>query len=261
MKRPSLRARVAALFPGRVSFFFDFDGTLTPIVRDPHRARLKESSRELLRRLARAIPVVVVSGRSLADLQKRVAIPGIRYVASHGLVFKEPGSAARWLGRRIPRRQVQEWIQSLESAVEEIPGALIEDKRFSVALHDRMVRPGDRGRLRRRVRRALAPWLAEKKVTLVPGKCVLEVRPAGSWNKGAAVAKLLKSRWARGRLPVYLGDDRTDFDAFRAMRGRGLAVRVGGRRGVAGEDAWVSGPEAVERLLRWLAARLERDDS
>lgn len=256
-RQPSLRARLAEISPRRLVLFLDYDGTLTPIVWRPGDARLKAGVRRMLRRLARRVPVVIVSGRSLADLQKRMGISGIRYVASHGLVFKEPSAAVRWMGRRIPRSEVQEWIRALESAIGGIPGALVEDKWFSVALHNRMVRPADRGRLRRRALHALASWLAGKKVTLVRGKCVLEVRPAGSWNKGTAVVKLLKRRWARGRLPVYFGDDRTDFDAFRAVRGRGLAVRVGGRRGVSGEDAWVSGPKAVESLLHWLAAKIE----
>jgi trehalose 6-phosphate phosphatase len=91
----------------------------------------------------------------------------------------------------------------------------------------------------------------------VRGKRVLEVRPSGSWNKGTAVAKVLREPWARGRVPVYIGDDRTDFDAFRVMKGRGLGVRVSGRRGVAGSDAWLPDPRAVESLLRWLQGRLE----
>jgi trehalose 6-phosphate phosphatase len=87
---------------------------------------------------------------------------------------------------------------------------------------------------------------------------VLEVRPAGSWHKGTAVAKLLRARWAAGRVPVYFGDDRTDFDAFRALRGRGISVRVGGRRGAAGEDAWLPDPSAVASCLRWLDLEIER---
>jgi trehalose 6-phosphate phosphatase len=133
----------------------------------------------------------------------------------------------------------------------------VEDKGFSVALHDRLVRPAQRSLLRRRALRALAFWVQRGQITLVRGKRVLEVRPSGSCNKGTAVAKVLREPWARRRVPVYIGDDRTDFDAFRVMKGRGLAVRVSGRRGVAGSDAWLPDPRAVESLLRWLQGRLE----
>ena len=260
MRRPSLRARLAALPPERLLLFLDFDGTLTPIVRRPDEARLAGSVRRLLRLLVRSMPVVVVSGRALADLQRRVRVPEVRYVACHGLLYKEPGAAVRWLGRRVSRKEVRRWVRALEMAAVGTPGALIEDKGLSAALHDRTVSRTSRGRLRRRALRALAPWIQRGAVTLVRGKRVLEVRPAGPWNKGAAVAGLLKKGWARRRLPVYFGDDRTDFDAFRVLQGSGVAVRVGGRRGVAGEDAWLRSPDAVSSLLRWLQKRTEAGD-
>lgn len=257
-RNPSLRGRVAAIPPRRLLIFLDYDGTLTPIVRRPQDARLKAAVRRTLSRLVRAVPVVIVSGRGLSDLRRRVGVPGVRYVAHHGLVYKEPGSAIRWLGQRISRKDVREWARTLESVAKGTPGALVEDKGLSVALHDRLVRPRDRIRLRRRALLALAPWLRRESVMLVRGKRVLEVRPAGPWNKGTAVAAVMRRPWARGRVPVYWGDDRTDFDAFRVIQGRGIAVLVGGRRGIAGDVARVSGPKAVESFLRWLVARQNR---
>lgn len=257
MRRPSLRANLASLPPDRLLLFLDFDGTLTPIVSRPDRVRLKASVRGLLRRLAKAMPIVIVSGRALSELQRLVGVPALRYVASHGLVYREPGAKVRWFGRPASRRHVRGWVLALERAAKGIAGALVEDKESSVALHDRSVRPADRRTLRRRALRALEPWLAGRQAALIHGKRVLEVRPAASWNKGTAVARLLNEPWARGRSPVYFGDDRTDFDAFRVLRGRGLSVRVGGRRSVAGEAAWLNSPEAVESLLRWLLAQVE----
>lgn len=261
-RRSSLRARLTAIPPRRLIVFLDYDGTLTPIVLRPEEARLKASVRRTLSRLAHSVPVVIVSGRALSDLRRRVGVAGIRYLAYHGLLYKEPGCAMRWMGRRPPRREVRAWAGALERATKGIAGALVEDKGVTVALHDRLVRPADRSRLRQRALRALAPWLANKKVALVSGKRVLEARPAGAWNKGAAVARLLRRPWARRRVPVYFGDDRTDFDAFRVVRNRGLAVRVGGKRGIAGENTWVSDPNRLASLLHWLAVRVgdvERD--
>ncbi len=258
-RRLSLRAQLAAIPPRRLILFLDYDGTLSPIVRHPEEARLKASVRRILSQLAHLVPVVIVSGRTLHDLRRRVGVPGIRYLAHHGLLYKEPGAAERWFGRRPTRREVQDWAGALRSATKGFTGAVIEDKGVTVALHDRLVRPADRPGLRRRALRALSPWRTRGHVVLLRGKRVLEVRLAGSWNKGTAVARLRKEKWARGRAPVYFGDDRTDFDAFRAVRGRGLSVRVGGRRRVAGEDAWVPAPSKLESLLHWLAAQLERD--
>ncbi len=257
-RKPSLRARLTAIPPHRLMVLLDYDGTLTPIVRRPEEARLKASVRQTLSRLARSVPVVIVSGRALSDLQKRVGLPSVRYLAYHGLLYKEPGTAMHWMGQRPRRQEVREWVRALKGATEGIAGALIEDKGLTVALHDRLVRPADRARLRRRALRALAPWLANKKVALVDGKRVLEARLTGAWNKGTAVAELLRRPWARRLVPVYFGDDRTDFDAFRVVRNRGLAVRVGGRRGLAGENAWVSDPSRLDSLLDWLSARVAR---
>ncbi len=253
--KPSLRARLKAIPPRRLVVFLDYDGTLTPIVRRPEEARLKTPVRRALSRLARCVPVVIVSGRTLSDLRRRVGVAGIRYVAHHGLVYKEPGSAVQWLGQRISRREVREWVKALRAVAQGVPGALVEDKGLGVALHDRLVRPSDRVRLRRQALLALAPWVVSQKAVLLHGKRVLEVRPAGAWNKGTAVATLLQRPWAVGRVPVYFGDDRTDVDAFRVLRGRGITVGIGGRRGMAGAETWVSGPKAVESFLRWLGAR------
>jgi trehalose-phosphatase len=93
---------------------------------------------------------------------------------------------------------------------------------------------------------------------LLAGKKVLELRPRVGWGKGQAV-RLLRDRLARslgGRpLSLYLGDDETDEEAFRALRGRAICVAVGRRRTRAAYR--LLGPSAVERLLAWLAAVLD----
>lgn len=258
MRGRSLRARLAAIPPTRLVLFLDFDGTVAPIVSRPQQARLTAAVQKALRRLVRSVPVVIVSGRALDDLRQRVRVPGLHFIAHHGLLYQGPRTAVRWVGPRTPGRLVARWARALRSSAEGISGALVEDKGLTVAFHDRLVRPKQRPLLRRRALRALAPWLKGRTIALVRGKRVLEVRAAGPWNKGTAVAAVLHETWAKGRVPLYVGDDRTDFEAFPAVKKkRGLAIRVGGRRGVAGEEAWVSGPQAVEALLRWLVARIE----
>jgi len=250
----SLRARLAAISMNRLILFLDFDGTLTPIVSCPSRARLSRSVRETLWKLVGLLPVVVISGRTPEDLRRRVGLRNVCYVGHHGLSCLEVKGGVRWLVTPPRRTLVRRWLQALQTAADGIEGAFVEDKGMTVALHDRLVNPKHRARLRRRALRSLAPWIAGGSVSLLRGKRVLEARSSEAGNKGTAVSMLLRRPWAHRRVPVYFGDDQTDFDAFSAVRGRGLAIRIGGRRGVAREDAWLPDPGSLHSILEWLAA-------
>jgi trehalose 6-phosphate phosphatase len=171
------------------------------------------------------------------------------------LSYLEAGKDVKWLTTPPRRTLVRRWVQAMRIAAEGIEGAIVEDKGMTVALHDRLVSPKQRSQLRRRARRVLAPWIAQGSVSLLRGHRVLEARSSSAGNKGTAVSKLLRRPWARHRVPVYFGDDRTDFDAFSVVHGRGLAIRIGGRRGTAGEDARIAHPHILHSLLDWLAAR------
>lgn len=252
----SLRARLAAIPLSRLILFLDFDGTLTPIVPHPNLARLSRPMRETLRKLASLLPVVIISGRDPEDLRRRVGLQKVCYVGHHGLSCFEAGGDVTWLSTPPDRTLVRRWFQALRIAAEGIEGAFVEDKGVTVALHDRLVKPEQRSRLRRRARRVLAPWIARGSVSLLRGHRVLEARSSGAGNKGTAVSMLLRKPWALGRVPVYFGDDQTDFEAFSVMHGRGLAIRVGGRRGAAGEDAWIPHPKKLYVILNWLAQEM-----
>ena len=253
----SLRARLAAIPMNRLILFLDFDGTLSPIASHPNQARLSQSVRDTLRELVRLLPIVVISGRAPKDLRQRVGLHKVCYVGHHGLSCLEAGGDVTWLVTPPRRTLVRRWLQALQTAADGIEGAFVEDKGVTVALHDRLVKPKYRSRLRRRALRSLAPWIARGSVSLLRGKRVLEARSSRAGNKGTAVSMLLRRPWALRRVPVYFGDDQTDFDAFSVIRGRGLAIRIGGRRGVAGEAAWIPHPRNLHSILEWLAARRE----
>ena len=103
-----------------------------------------------------------------------------------------------------------------------------------------VVKPKQRSRLRLRAWRMHAPWIAgsrEGSSVFCVGNRLLEARSSRAGNKGTAVSMLLRRPWARHRAPVYFGGDHKDFDAFSVVHDRGLAIRIGERRGAVREEA------------------------
>lgn len=253
----------AALAGRRPVVFLDYDGTLTPIVERPEAATLAAPMRRVLERLSERLPVVVVSGRGREDVAARVGLSGITYAGGHGfdLAAAEGGSegppelGAGWQARPAVAAAARE----LEAALADLPGAQVEPKGFTVAVHFRRVAPERVGEVEAAVDRVLA---AHPALVKGHGKKVFELRPAVAWDKGRAVLWLLEALDLGGpdALPLYLGDDATDEDAFRA-----LAARPGGGIGIVVAEAprptaaryRLADPEEVRELLARLAAWAE----
>lgn len=200
----------------------DFDGTLSPLVRRPQAAKLPTRTRRLLLRLSRlpGVRLAFVSGRALADLSKRVRVPGAFYSGNHGLEIRGPGLAWSHPGATVP--ELRRAARDLRRVCELFPGTLLEDKRLTLAFHYRGMAAGAVPALRAALRRALSPYRLE----LRGGKKTFEVRPRVAWNKGDAVLKIARAANA-GRRIVFVGDDRTDEDVFALLRPRGVTVKVG----------------------------------
>jgi trehalose-phosphatase len=210
----------------RLAVFLDYDGTLTPIVDRPEDALMGEQMRATVARLATHRMVAVVSGRDLADVRNRVGLAGLVYAGSHGFDIAGPGGLEQVLPQAreaVPALDAAE--RSLLAALGGIGGALVERKRFTIAVHYRLVREAEVPAVERAVDAALArhPGLRKRH-----GKKVFELQPDVAWDKGAAVRWLLEALALDGPdvLPIYVGDDLTDEDAFRALAGRGIGVVV-----------------------------------
>ncbi|MFH0779221.1 MAG: trehalose-phosphatase [Candidatus Eisenbacteria bacterium] len=216
--------------------FLDYDGTLTPIVDDPAGALLPRETRELLRRLSRKPfgRVVVISGRALRDVRKRVGLKNIVYAGNHGLELHGAGFEFRAPVAPEYKSVLERIRDGLEEKVSAISGALVEEKELSLSLHYRRVARKNRLKVKSLFERGVAPYLARKQVSTTSGKMVLEVRPPCRWNKGAAVRWILRREKSKVKdrplLPIYVGDDKTDEDAFRVLRDKGICALVGRRR-------------------------------
>lgn len=237
--------------------FLDYDGTLTPIVDRPELATLSEEMRAVLKDLAASCPVAIVSGRDRRDVERLVGLDQLVYAGSHGFDIAGPG------GLRMEPAQAAEFLPDLDSAEEELKGALrrvtgvlIERKRFSLAVHYRQVAETDVVSVEKTVRATLK---ARPRLARGEGKRVFEIRPGIDWDKGKAVTWLLEEALPESRdaLPFYLGDDVTDEDAFRALEHRGVGIRVGDPSHPTRARYFLRDPEEVGSFLRELARRLE----
>jgi trehalose-phosphatase len=238
----------------RAAVFLDYDGTLTPIVSHPEDAWLSESMRQTLQSLAAHVPVAVLSGRDLDDVRGRVLVDGIVYAGSHGFDIAGAGGLRRELGvAYLPVLDSAE--TELREALDEIPGAQLERKHFSVAAHYRNVNENDASSVALAVDAVAA---RHRELRRMDGKKVYELLPDIDWNKGKAMLWLLETLCLHGRnaLPIYIGDDSTDEDAFRALEQRGIGVLVSEQSPPTAARYSLKNPAEVDEFLVALAARL-----
>jgi trehalose-phosphatase len=238
----------------QLAVFLDYDGTLTPIVSRPDQAVLIDSTRAILRTLAAKIPVAILSGRELEDVCRRVDMDGIVYAGSHGFDIAGPHG--------LHRREATKFLPALDFAEKElreklrgIAGALIERKRFSIAAHYRNVNGRAFPKLERSVNEIAA---RHRELRRIDGKKVYELLPNIDWDKGKAVLWLLEKLELErpNAYPIYIGDDRTDEDAFRALEQRGVGILVSEEPRPTAASYLLKNPTEVERFLHELVATL-----
>src|SRR5918911_1677067 len=176
--------------------FLDYDGTLTPIVDRPEDAVISHGMRRTVRELAGRCRVCVVSGRDRRGVQELMGLDNLIVAGSHGFDI---------------------WS----------PEGTVELKRISIAAHYRLVSDEERPRVRKVVDAILAEHPEELKIT--PGKMVYEIQPKIEWDKGRAMLYLLETLDLDSDdvVPLYLGDDVTDEDAFETLAERGVGIFVG----------------------------------
>lgn len=229
--------------------FLDFDGTLAPIVKDPSQAYISEETRVLIEKLAGRMHVYVVTGRALKDIRMRVPLKGVEYAGNHGMEWTREGKAHH---NRTSARALEDIRDALRAAktLSGIPGAFVENKKYSVSFHYRNVAAANVGEFMRAAKAIIWPIVARGRVEVLEQKKVLEIRVRGA-NKGEFVRSVLK-KLPKETLALYVGDDRTDEDAFRALP-HGITVHVGDK----GESAAQYAVHAQANVVQFLAMLLD----
>ncbi len=230
--------------PATTAIFADLDGTLAEIEPTPDDVGPDATRQRLLARLSRVLGgrLAVISGRGLDDLDRVLDGKIVALGAVHGLVRRTASGAVLGLPRD-PR--VAEAVTAFGGLAARKPGLLVEDKGAAASLHYRLA-PGAAGECR-----TLARRLADEQGLLVqPGDMVVEVRAPGP-DKGDAVEAFMAEAPFIGATPIFIGDDVTDEDGFRAAEALGgYGVIVGPRRPTRARYALAN----VRSVQAWLGS-------
>jgi len=241
-----------------ILLLLDYDGTLTPIVETPKKALISKDVKELLQKLSKRsyCKLGIISGRSLQDLKNIVGIEGVIYVGNHGLEIDGP--KIKFESQVSPRLKsiIRNITADMQKLISGIKGVLIEDKGLTLSVHYRLVEKEDLPALEKIIYEVTNPYAVSDKIKVSYGKMVYEIKPSVKWDKGKVTLWLLaRQQFLSGEknvLPVYIGDDLTDEDAFKALKSKGLTIFVG-EHGNSKADYYLKNTEEVIKFLHLIS--------
>ncbi|KAA0079361.1 trehalose-phosphatase [Mycolicibacterium sp. P9-64] len=239
--------------------FVDFDGTLSDIVGKPAAATILPAARDALAALATFCPVAVLSGRNADDVSERVDVPGLWYAGNHGLELISPDGIRHDDDAALAARPaLQRAAETLHDALSGVDGVEFEHKRHAIAVHYRRVD----ATMVARVTAAAHTVGRRENLRVMHGRKVIELHPDIDCDKGAALRRITGLLGFTDPVPVYLGDDLTDEDAFDAVERDGIGILVrhdeDGDRPTSARFA-VDSPRHAAALLAEIASRLAVD--
>nr|AWB09336.1 trehalose-6-phosphate phosphatase A [Tamarix hispida] len=273
----------------QIFMFSDYDGTLSPIVDDPDRAFMSVAMRRTLRKVAKYFPTAIVTGRCRDKVYNFVRLAELYYAGSHGMDIKGPtkpskskhmiikGSDGSCIGgnsQAVEFQPASEFIPMINEVYEalmektnSIFGCKVEHNKFCVSVHFRCVDEKRWSEVAQEVRSVLKQY---PKLRLTQGRKVLEIRPIIRWDKGMALEFLLESLGldnCTDVFPVYIGDDRSDEDAFKVLRERkqGCGILVSRFPKNTNASYYLREPAEVlgflRRLVKWKRCSLRTQSS
>lgn len=238
----------------------DVDGTISQTAPTPQQAKISPLCRHYLLNLCNRLALVAaISGRPAIEVRNMIKIDGMVYIGNHGL--------ERWAGGRSEfPKDTQDYSRVIKSAIEEltpllsIEGISIENKGVTASIHYRLCREPQLAE--RNILAAIEDSPQARRLQIMRERMAVDLLPPVKINKGTAILNLIHEYNLQGG--IYLGDDLTDIDAFRAIHTachdlefRGLAIGVTSQempeRLVAEADFTLNGTSDVERFLKWLS--------
>lgn len=238
----------------------DYDGTLTEIVDSPEMAGLADETRRTLAELVRkpGLTVGIISGRALVDIKEMVGINGMIYAGNHGFEIEGPGIQFIHPLSDEFRSIIRVIGAVLNRTLGKIKGVKVEDKGVTLSVHYRLVDEDKLPQLKSMFENTVQTAQQLGKIRTTSGKKVHEVRPAVEWHKGKAVQLIYKKFSASHKkgqmLPIYIGDDLTDEDAFKAVNDLGgISILVDAASGPTSAGYYLNSISEVNSFLTELS--------
>lgn len=251
-----------------IMLFADYDGTLTPIVDRPEDAIIPDDTKKVLRALSvlPCVTVGIISGRSLSDVMGKVGLISVVYAGNHGMEIKDL-SGISYVDPEVRKAQpvIEGIYRKLVKKMGKIKGVLVENKGLTLSIHYRLVDEGTLPRVRTMFDDIVKEATESGEVRITHGKKVFEVRPAVDIDKGKAIRKLIdrhvgESARGNGKMaPIYIGDDRTDEDGFKAIEeyDKGISVFVGADHAQSAARYFLNSTDEVTEFFRMLHERFQ----
>ena len=213
----------------RIILLLDYDGTLVPIKKKPSLAVLSASMHKLLKKLAAHsnFDVIIVTGRSYPDIKKLIGTKNIIYISNHG--FQISGNRIKWIHTGAKRNLtiLKKILLLLNRDLKPFAKTFVEDKKLTLSVHFRNEKNNLIPFVKKIAAKSIQPF--QENIIKTTGKKVIEIRPKINWDKGKAALKILAMLQHRKNKNsiICIGDDKTDEDAFRALRSKAITVHVG----------------------------------
>ncbi|KAE8782145.1 Trehalose-phosphate phosphatase [Hordeum vulgare] len=269
-KRPSAIdcfAEITTNWQGKtIALFLDYDGTLSPKVNNPDEAYMSSEMRDVVQEVASLCATSVVGGRARDKVKSFIMLENLHYAGSHGADIKLSDEAEAYQPTSEYEPVINGARERLEEVIRDIKGASVENKQFCISVHYRVFEKKKQELVKKLVKKTIKGF-PELRVT--DGDKVLEVGPNAEFNKGYAVKYLLeqlarKNNWDSSQVvAIFIGDDRTDEDAFKVLRGRdgGLGILVSKERKWTKASYSLEDPaqvqEFLQKLVTWKKAEAE----
>ena len=232
----------------------DFDGTISPIMPTPEQAYLPKETRHNLEKINRFCPIAIISGRPLDVVQEKVGVDNFVYAGSHGFEYFIGG---KFKLKRISSRILKMLVKienDFAKIADKYPKLLIEKKPYAFTFHYKFIGRKQMSIFKSDLHKFLKPIYKNFVLRALWDKETVEIAPRLDWNKGHIahlIYKYFQDKTKKILLPIYIGDTKTDEDAFIALKKNGITIRVGKSRNSAAKY-YIKNQKQVDKFLEWL---------